>query len=370
MNEYLHIVSLIAPSPPDFGGVFDLYYKIPALAGTGKKIILHYFDYKKGRDVKDLEAYCEEINAYERGAFIKSLLTLKPYIVASRIEPELIHRLNRDDYPVLLEGIHCTGIIPHLNPNKKVMIRVHNNEAEYYQGLYDTESNFLKKLYFLYESTLLTKYQKQLPSSSIYAFVSTADQEVFKNLYKHPHQVFIPCFLPWQTVQSKTGMGSYCLYHANLSVPENYEAALWLTEQIFSKIDLPLIIAGRNADHLRELLQERKNIQLISDPSDEELRQLIQDAHVNVLPSLNATGVKLKLLHSLFEGRFCISNYNGVNGSGVEQYVTQADSVEDWVNTIQQKMSTVFTVELIEERNKICSIYNNTASAQKLSELL
>lgn len=368
-SEYIHVVCLDAPSPADYGGAIDMFYKILALHNAGIKIILHYFNYKENRSAEGLENYCEEINVYPRSVFLKSLLTLKPYIVASRIEPELIHRLNRDNFPVLLEGIHCTGIIPHLHNHKKIIVRVHNNEEEYYQTLYATEANLLKKLYFFYESSLLKRYQQTLSREISYAFLSTIDEEVFQEKYNLTSGIFIPCFLPWQSVLSTPGCGNYCLYHGNLTISENKAAVLWLVETVFSKLDMPFIIAGKNASSLQDEFSNEK-IQLINNPLDEELSELIQNAQINVLPSLNFTGVKLKLLHALFEGRFCISNYKGFAGSRVEDYIIQAETAEDWITVIQEKMVTPFTHEMIEKRETILSVYNNFSNAQKLIGLL
>lgn len=368
MSEYLHIVSLIAPSPPDFGGAFDLFYKIPALAKAGKKIILHYFDYKEGRGVEGLEQYCVEINKYNRTVFLKSLLTLKPYIVSSRIEAELIHRLNRDDYSVLLEGIHCTGIIPSLN-KRKILVRVHNDEAEYYHQLYQNESNVLKSFYFLYEATLLKLYQKKLSTAPTFVFVSEEDKEIFNTKYHQPNQIFLPCFLPWQTINSLTGKGDYCLYHGNLSISENIHAALWLAS-LFSQIDFPLIIAGKNANELKDKIPENSNIKLVDNPSDEELTSLIGNAHINVLPSFNNTGVKLKFIHALFEGRFCITNEAGAKGSGLHSGFQIANDNESMIQLIKELLTKEFTRENIAERNEIVQPYNNNLNAEKLIELL
>jgi hypothetical protein len=293
---------------------------------------------------------------------------LAPYIVKSRINPELIKRLNDDNNPVLVEGIHCTGIIPFLKPQKKIVVRVHNDEAEYYHTLYKTESNFLKKLYFLYESKLLASYQSKISEQAIYAFISTKDKKAFEEKYDQGKQVFLPCFIPWQNVLSQQGKGEYCLYHGNLSVSENFEAAVWLIKNVFSKLDLPLVIAGRDANRLYRF-QNKSKIKLINNPSDAELSSLIQNAHINVL-LINTTGVKLKLLHALFEGRFCISNSNGIAGSGVEDYVIQAESPGDWIAAIQKTHAMEFTSKMLEERKKIFSVYNNQINAQKLKELL
>lgn len=369
MSEYIHIVSLIAPSPPDFGGAFDLFYKIPALAKAGKRIILHYFDYKEGRGVEGLDQYCAEINRYSRTVFLKSLLTLKPYIVSSRIEAELIHRLNRDEYPVLLEGIHCTGIIPYLN-QRKIVVRVHNDEAQYYHQLYQNESNVLKSFYFLYEATLLKFYQKKLPKEPAFVFVSEQDKESFKEKYRQPNQIFLPCFLPWQTIHSIPGKGNYCLYHGNISVSENLRAALWLASSIFSQIDFPLVIAGKNANDLKDKLPGNSNVQLVDSPADEALTSLIRNAHINVLPSFNDTGVKLKFLHALFEGRFCITNEAGAKGSGLHSGFHLASNNGSMIQLIKELISEEFTGDNIAERNTLIQLYNNSVNAEKLIELL
>lgn len=365
----MHIVSFIAPSPPDFGGAFDLYYKIPALANAGKKIILHYFGYKEHRGHEGLENYCEEINVYNRSVFLKSLLTLKPHIVSSRLEPELIHRLNRDDYPVLLEGIHCTGIISSLR-ERKIVVRIHNDEETYYKNLLQNEPNLLKSAYFFYESALLSRYQKNLPDEVTYVFVSEADKISFHEKYHQPNQLFLPCFLPWQTIDSITGKGTYCLYHGNLSISENISAAIWLAETIFSKINFPLMIAGKNADGIKNQLPDNPNFHIINNPSDEVLSGLIKNAHINVLPSFNATGVKLKLLHAVFEGRFCITNENGIQGSGINSGVHIANGNESTIAMIENLLTKEFTEEDIEARNEITTTYNNALNAQKLSALL
>jgi hypothetical protein len=370
VSEYIHIVCLDVPSPPDYGGAIDMYHKIVALRSIGKKIILHYFNYKNNRDAEDLKKYCEEINVYNRSSFLKSLFTLKPYIVSSRTAPELINRLKLDDYPVIIEGIHCTGIIPHLNAKKKIVVRVHNNEAKYYKSLAISETNLFKKFYFFYESVLLNKYQKKLSSKFVYACISVIDEVFFRDNYHLWNTHFIPSFIPWQKILSKNGKGNYCLYHGNLSISENKKAALWLIKNILPKVDLPLIVAGKSAADVENILLDKKQVQFINDPSDAQLTELIQNAHINLVPSFNSTGVKLKLLHALIEGRFCISNNKGAAGSGIEDYVMQAESIDDWINAIRQKQSMDFSDEMIEERKKVLSLYNNSLNAEKLMALL
>jgi hypothetical protein len=162
-----------------------MFYKIKALAATGINITLHYFNYKKDRNAAALEPYCDKVISYKRNAFLNTQTFSKPHIVATRINPQLIDTLNKDDKPVLLEGVHCTGILPYLkNAHRKIIIRLHNDEAAYYSSLAAFESNIYKKLYYLRESQLLRKYQKTLPDTATYLALSQSDVDQFKNTYK------------------------------------------------------------------------------------------------------------------------------------------------------------------------------------------
>jgi hypothetical protein len=245
VSDTIHIVCLDAPSPPDYGGAIDMFYKIKALHQIGKKIILHYFDYRPNRNTDQLEESCTAIYRYSRKPFWKSPPLSSPFIIRSRQSKELAQRLNGDEFPVLLEGLHCAGVIPLLNNKKRACIRLHNEEASYYHHLSQTETNWLKRLYFQQESRLLYRYQVRLEKEYPLACLSELDMRVMKDQYGFQHLSFIPCFLPWHHVGSLVGKGDYCLYHGNLSVPENDAAAGWLIDEVFSKLTIPLVIAGK-----------------------------------------------------------------------------------------------------------------------------
>jgi hypothetical protein len=75
--------------------------------------------------------------------------------------------LKRRQHPVVLEGVHCAGIIPYLKKeDRNIVVRLQNDEAVYYRRLAETESNFFKSSYYRRESRLLKKYQHTLPKSS------------------------------------------------------------------------------------------------------------------------------------------------------------------------------------------------------------
>ncbi len=368
MNDHLHIVCLDAPAPPDYGGAIDMYYKIVSLAEFGKKIILHYFNYNSTRSISGLDNYCKEIYSYPRKR--KSITIKKPYIVTSRVNAQLTKRLSEDSFPVILEGIHCTGTLPALvNNERKIVVRVHNDEAKYYNRLAKAEKNFLKKSYYAIESKLLNQYQFKLSQEAVYACLSQTDEVIFRQKYSLPVVQFLPCFVPWQHIRIKEGKGTFCLYHGKMSVSENEEAAKWLIENVFSSLSVSFIIAGSGISaHLKRFAAPFSNIQLINNPTIVEMDELIRNAQINVLPSLNNTGVKLKLLHALFDGRFCVTNKAGVSGSGLESLVELAESPAETKEMILKFFDQPFTKKNQQQRQLLMQLYDNKRNAELLNE--
>jgi hypothetical protein len=345
------------------------------LKKMGIAIHLHYFSYNERGTPNELNQFCESIHVYERKTGPKGLLGRLPYIIASRINDELVNNLGKDNYPVLLEGIHCTGILPRLDLHqRKVVVRMHNDESIYYKELARAEPSILKKFFFRRESRLISAYQRQLPDECLYACVSEEDIHTLRDAYHLSQVEYIPIFPDWQQVNSEEGAGNLCLYHGNLSVPENEEAALWLLRKVFSRIRKPFVIAGKKPSRrLQKMAHLCQHTCLVADPSESELNDLVRKAHINILPSLNKqiTGIRLKLLHALFEGRHCVVNEAMVKGTGLEGACHIAASADAFASIITQLYHQPFTPEEIELRKRLLGdTYNNEKNARQLIQYL
>jgi hypothetical protein len=282
VTRHLHIVCLDVPYPPDYGGAIDMMNRIMAFKKLGVAIHLHYFSYNERGTPEILNQYCETVNVYDREKPSKGFSLHLPYIVASRINKELTHRLQQDNHPILLEGIHCTGILRDLDTsNRKIVVRMHNEESVYYKELARAEHGFFKKLYFYNESRLLKKYSHHLPDDCVYVCVSETDMEVLKNDYHLSKVEFLSTFPAWQNVCGEEGQGHFCLYHGNLSVAENEEAAAWLVCNVFTKARVPFIIAGKKpGKKLQKIAGLCQNTCLVADPSEKEMNDLVHKAHI------------------------------------------------------------------------------------------
>nr|MDQ6904155.1 glycosyltransferase family 4 protein [Bacteroidota bacterium] len=160
----------------------------------------------------------------------------------------------------------------------------------------------------------------------------------------------------------------FCLYHGNLSVTENEKAAFWLLENVINVLELPFVIAGKNPSlNFEAKARKNENVCIIANPTQEELDDLIRKAQVNLLPSLNITGVKIKLLNALFNGRLVVTNKESVDGTGLENLCIIADSVEDFKEKTAQAFKASFTEADIHKRqNLLEKNYDNEANAEKL----
>jgi hypothetical protein len=208
----------------------------------------------------------------------------------------------------------------------------------------------------------------------MYACISISDVNRYQQKLQLPDVRFVPAFPSWQEVNGREGIGNLCLYHGNLSVPENEEAAAWLLTKVFTVIRKPLVIAGKKPSRrLKKLAHLCQHTCLIADPSEKELNDLIHKAHINLLPSFNkeSTGIRLKLLHSLYEGRHCVANEEMVKDTGLEDACHIGKNAAAFASIITQLSNHPFTMEEINLRRRLLDqTYNNDANAQTLIQYL
>jgi glycosyltransferase involved in cell wall biosynthesis len=353
-EKHLHIVCLDVPYPVDYGGVFDLFHKIRLLSHTGIKVHLHCFEYGRGPQ-SVLEDYCVEVNYYARCEGHKGFSHRLPYIVCSRSSGRLLDRLLMDDHPILLEGVHCTYLLNDPRFSKRnIILRLHNVEYQYYRQLYRCERSLLKKIYYRHESHLLRQYEHSIAGKVRILAVSDRDNRLYKQEFGATDISTLPVFLPFEQVQSKEGTGCFCLYHGNLSVAENEQVVRWLLRKIFAQLEMPLVISGKNpSPRLERLIRQYPQVCLIANPSEEELQDLILKAQVNILPSFNCTGIKLKLLNALYNGRHCIVNRDMVESTGLESICHVAEGEDDIRAMITGLFSQPLKTEEIETRKEV-----------------
>jgi len=372
MDQHLHIISFDIPYPPDYGGVIDVYYKIKTLSEAGVKIHLHCFKYNR-KPEKKLEELCVSVNYYPRKNDIKTHLSLKPYIVGSRISAELESNLLKDQYPIIFEGLHTCHLISDKRFAGRFKIyRESNIEHQYYFHLFKAGRGIRNKAFFYIESLRLKNYQKSLKHADLMLVVSEEDRKYLKKAFPSKRIEYMPSFHKEDGIFMKEGRGSFALYHGKLSVPENEQAAAYLVREVWDPSMPELLIAGQNpAATLTLLARSRKNIRIIANPSEEKMFELIRDAHLHILVSFQATGLKLKLLNALYNGRFCLVNNAMVAGTNLAPLCLTGNSPEELRGKTMSCFGEEFTEEMIQARLMLLgNTYSNKKNCKELMNFL
>jgi hypothetical protein len=368
----LHIVSFDIPFPANYGGVIDVFYKIRALHHAGVRIQLHCFEYDRKR-APELENFCTSVHYYLRETGMRANVSYRPYIVASRMAPELIKNLLKDQNPILFEGIHTCGFMSDARLTGRFMIyRESNIEHHYYYHLFKAEKNPGKKIFFLAESIRLLHFQKMLRHASLMLTVSQDDTQYLSSAFPENRVFFLPSFHNNDEVSIKPGRGAYALYQGKLSVPENCVAAEFLINEVWEDSFPELVIAGLNPPAwLTRLGAERTNIRFVHNPSDDQMISLIQEAHLNIMVTFQPTGLKLKLLNALFCGRFCLVNPQMVAGTSLDELCHLASDPAGFKEKISFLFNKDFEEALIKQRALILmKHYSNQINCKLLLEIL
>lgn len=369
-NKSIHIVSFNIPFPADYGGVIDVFYKIKSFTEIGVKVHLHCFAYGREKSA-ELEKICESVTYYERKKFYQAIYSSVPYIVGSRKSGELLATLAEDDYPVLFEGLHTCFYLSHPSlKNKKKVVRMHNVEWDYYKKLGTAERNYLIKFYYNMESLRLKKFEEQLQHADTIFTISQNDYNYLADTYKNTY--YIPAFHPNEMLTAIEGRGNYILYHGNLSVPENIQAALYIAKKIAPKVSVPIIIAGKDPSKLIvDEIKKHKNISLVMNPSDDSLYDLIKNAHINFLVTFQNTGIKLKLLNVLHRGRFCLVNPPMVEQTGLDTLCIVENDTQKQLELVDQLMQKTFTAEDIAARKaQLADSFSNHENILKMAKAI
>ena len=364
MSKALHIIAFDVPFPANYGGVIDVYYKIVALHKQGVKIHLHTHEYGRGNP-KELDNFCESVTFYKRRKRLPDLLSKRPFIVESRINENLLENLKRDEFPILIEGLHNCWLLEHTELRKRISVRTHNVEYQYYRQLASNTSG-IKKLYFLSESRKLKKYESILRHAKTLFAISTQDVRHYRSL--NPSVVLLNAFYNPLDTGDKSNSENYILYHGNLGVAENIKALDWLIDKVFSRLaGKTIIIAGKNPSTRLKNKIYKHGIQLVENPDENEMSQLLLNASAHVLYSSQDSGIKLKLLNALQTSAPVIVNPILLDGNKLEDWVIVANNEEDFI----QKLNNISSLdnEFVKQRRAFLEQnFNNTEALDCLFE--
>ncbi len=324
MQKKIHIVSFDVPFQPNYGGIVDVYLRAKALKEAGFYVVIHAFEYGRGKLEID-KTICDEVHYYSRKGSLSSL-SGKPYIVNSRKNSQLLERLLNADGPIILEGQHCTSFVHQLEKaGKQFVIRMHNVEWQYYRELANRADTVLKKTYYRTESRRLRHHEHHLFKAHLMC-ISKEDQKYYNDKGVLTSLVYPPLF--FNAVPAHSEAKKYALFHGNLSVPENIDAVYRILEECKADSTIEIVFAGKNpSEELRSAI-ENAGMKCFENPSTKEMEALISGAKVHLCIGFQRSGLKLKLLLALETGNPVIATPEMLHGSDLERFCAVWENVE------------------------------------------
>jgi hypothetical protein len=198
------------------------------------------------------------------------------------------------------------------------------------------------------------------------AAISREDSRHFST--KYGKTIYLPAFHSNEHPEYNQLSGDYILYHGNLAVSENYEAAMELIQEVFSRLEFPCIIAGNNPPReLQRLVERFDHIRLITKTTTEELHELIAVARINVLHTNQDTGIKLKLINALYRGKHVVANRVMVANTGLESLCIVGEDLNQIRLACKEYYHQPFERESYKERIKTLNEeFENKKSALKI----
>jgi glycosyltransferase involved in cell wall biosynthesis len=372
-EPFLNIVCLDVPYPANYGGAMEEFYKLKALHEAGVKIVLHCFTYGDRSPREELKSFCEKIFYYPRKRNVLEIFSAIPFIVKSRMNKMLLANLLSNDYPILFDATHSTGFLNHpALANRKKIVRLHNIEWIYYHTLFRSSYSLKELLFYYSEYKKLRVYDNSLRHADLLICLSQSDYDYYAEKFSAEKTRLVYVFHENNVIKSKPGKGTYLLYHGNLSILDNYLAAMELLGNALANCAYPIKIAGKDPDSsLAAFVRKKENVELIANPSQKALEALVTDAHICLAVARNPSGIKLKLINSMYRGRFVFSNESAFEGSGLESCVVNIDEMENVNDLIEHYMHAEFTQQEIERRAHILQgKYDNAANGKAIARMI
>ena len=136
-----------------------------------------------------------------------------------------------------------------------------------------------------------------------------------------------------------------------------------------SKFQLVIASSYFNDEVSKEVLKY-DNIVFHSLVKENDLDRLFQNAHINVLPTFQNTGIKLKLLNTLYQGKFVIANDHMIDRTGLESLCEKANTKEEFIQKTEELFQKDFDRNIIEKRKEVLQNFSPIESAKKLVEII
>lgn len=347
------IVCNQSPYPTYHGGAFDMFERLKGISLLGHQVDVVITTKYSLSDIayNEIKKYANSIYIADRKNKVIDLFSVKPLQYESRNKlKDIVFKEVYDS--IILESEFVAAILDNQTLKyKKLVVRVHNNEAQYFNHLAKSTRNIFKKIYY-YSDAFKTKQitNRVLEQADRIWYISNKELEnsgfIAKSLFMPP-----PINSPFKM---NLNLNKTILFVGSLFMDNNIHGLDWYLKEVHPYLvkkykDYKLIIAGGTGSVLIEKLklkyEQQESIDVFFNVKD--LDELYNSATIFINPMFFGSGVKLKSINAIVNGLPLVSTDIGAEGIGLEEneMYLRANSVSEFLNSID----IIFNMD-IEER--------------------
>ncbi len=302
--------------------------------------------------------------------------------VSKEFRNKLIQLLQTGDYDIVqLETLFISpylGIIRQYS-KAKVVLRAHNIEHLIWKRVAETSGNVLKRAYLKHLWTTLRTYEyRMVPQFDGIAAITSRDADFFRQLV---HRKLPVTDIPYGIEPHEHAVNEHIvctvpsLFHiGSMDWIPNQEGIAWFLEKVWPLVNnafpgLKLYLAGRNMPGwLTE--QSWPDVEVVGEVPD--AREFILSKQIMVVPLLSGSGIRIKIIEAMAEGKAVITTPVGAEGIECEhgRHIMFASSPEEFLDAIGRCVGNELFCEGIgaNARHLIHEHHNRTKLVQRLTD--
>lgn len=302
--------------------------------------------------------------------------------------------INWDSYDlVYLEYSRHDFIARHVKKNaRKLIVRVHNVEKDYYSTPTMDKKSFQNSFHSLIKRFLIAKQESScLVHADCIICLTESDKARLIVLYapelRNSRLEVIPvsieqhcdCFKPSIELIERIETNPYLLITGSLWFGPNACGSAWFIKNVWHRLladnhqislKYKLIIAGsKPGKEIKSLVSYYKNIELIESPID--MKPYFENASIYLAPIFHGAGMKVKVAEALSFGLPVIGTSHAFNGYMINHRLDgyRADEADQFIASLEHYTS--LSIEAKRNfREKACKIYRNQHSIETSTERL
>lgn len=254
---------------------------------------------------------------------------------------------------VLLEGLFVCPYLETIkqNSNAKQVFRAHNIESDIWKGIANQESNLLKRSYLNLLQKKLLNYEESIVSK-MDAIVCISDRDA-DWMKKRCFNSIITIPFAINTENNKVDIPEKnTIFHiGSMDWKANLDSVKWYLDKISPLVNekrkgLVLHLAGRN---MPNYFNSFTNKNIVIDGEVENAKVFMGKYNLMIVPLLNGSGIRIKILEGMAMGKTIISTTIGASGIHYQdkKNILIADTADQFANQI------IWCFDNIEESIKI-----------------